>query len=108
MVLGLSTRWDGEGLRGRGIIGVTRQGIDELICLLLEGLKHCRSEGVLAGEDKVFRGIPEVPSEGALTEGVDGVSDLNAVIGGSVGDWGGVGGTNRSGQLQGLPLLEGA
>ena len=108
MVLGLSTRWDGEGLWGRGMVGVTRQGIDELMCLLLEGLKRRRSEGVLTGEGEVFRGLLEVPSEYALAEGVDGVSDLNAVIGGSVGDRGGVGGTNRSGQLQGLPLLEGA
>ena len=38
---------------------------------------------------------------------IDGVSDLNAVIGGSEGDWGGVGGTNRSRHLQGLPLLKG-
>ena len=100
--------WDGEGLWGRGIVGVKRQGIDELMCLLLEGLKRRRSEGVVAREGEVFRGIPEVSSEDARAKGVDGVSDLNAVIGGSIGDRGGVGGTNRSGQLQGLPLLEGA
>ena len=90
------------------MVGVKRQGIDELICFLLKGLKQCRSKGVLAGEGEVFGGIPEVSSEDALIEGVDGVSDLNAVIGGSEGDRGGVGGTNRSGHLQGLPLFEGA
>ena len=90
------------------MVGVKRQGINELICLLLEGLKRRRSKEFLAGEGEVFRGIPEVPSEYALTEGVDGVSDLNAVIGGSEGDRGGVGGTNRSGHVQGLPLFEGA
>ena len=76
------------------MVGVKGQGIEELIRFLLEGLKRRRSKGVLAGEGEVFRGIPEVPSEYALAEGVDGVSDLNAVIGGSVGDRGGVGGTN--------------
>ena len=76
------------------MVGVKRQGIDELICLLLEGLKRRRSKGVLAGEGEVFRSIPEVPLEDALFQGVDGVSDLNAVISGSEGDRGGVGGMN--------------
>ena len=76
------------------MVGVKRQGIDELICFLLKGLKRHRSKGVLAGEGEVFKSIPEVPSEDALTQGVDGVSDLNAVIGGNEGDRGGVGGMN--------------
>ena len=105
-MLCLSLQWVGERLQGREVVRVKWELVQETICLLLKGLKHPRIKGVLAGEGEIFGSILEVPSEHALAKGVNGVSDLNAVIGGREGDRGGVGGTNQL--LQGLPLFEGA